>query len=60
MRHRAKFRLSDDDLRYQYRVMVRWCRLFRRTDLDWVELAARRYRERHPVIDLEPPARRAA
>lgn len=60
MRQQAKYRLSNQDLRYQYRVMIRWCRLFHRSDFDWVALAAERYRARHPVIDLTEPAVQAA
>jgi hypothetical protein len=41
--------LTDDDIRYELRVMQRWCRLFRRTDFDWVSLEAERFRQRHPV-----------
>jgi hypothetical protein len=41
--------LTDDDLRYEFRVMRRWCRLYQRTALDWVRLEAERFRQRHPV-----------
>jgi hypothetical protein len=48
---------GEADLRYQYRLMRRWCRRFGKTDLDWVTLAAARYRDRNP---LPPPIRLAA
>lgn len=50
--------LTDADIRYEFRVMVRWCRMFRKTDIDWVNLEAKRFRDRHPVV--EEPRRRAA
>jgi hypothetical protein len=31
---------GEADPRYQYRLMLRWCRRFGKTDLDWVTLAA--------------------
>ena len=40
--------LSEDELRFEFRVMDRWCRLFHRSPLDWVTLVAERFRERHP------------
>ena len=40
--------LSEEDIRFEYRVMDRWCRLFHRTPVDWVVLVAERFRERHP------------
>jgi hypothetical protein len=52
--------LTDDDIRYQFRVMVRWCRLYRKTDRDWVALEAERFRDRHPVLRTAPAAVRAA
>ena len=55
-----KYCLTDDDIRYEYRVMLRWCRLFQKTDRDWVELEAARFRQRHPVIGLRSPRTRAA
>ena len=42
--------LTDEDIRYEVRVMLRWCRLFKKTALDWVNLEAKRFRERHPVL----------
>lgn len=50
--------LTDADIRYEFHVMVRWCRMFRKTDIDWVSLEAERFRARHPVV--EEPRRRAA
>ena len=41
--------LTDEDIRYELRIMQRWCRLFRRTALDWVRLEAERFRQRHPL-----------
>lgn len=55
-----RYSLSDQDIYYEYRVMVRWCRLFRKTDFDWVVLEARKFRDRHPVIDVAPAETRAA
>jgi len=46
--------LTDDDIRYELRIMMRWCRLFRKTAFDWVNLEAARFRERHPLLDAEP------
>src|SRR6266542_861363 len=40
--------LAEADLRHQYRLMLRWCRWFGKTDLEWVTAAAKRYRDRHP------------
>ena len=34
--------------------MMRWCRLFRKTAIDWVILEAERFRDRHPVSTAEP------
>jgi hypothetical protein len=45
--------LSDEDIRFEYRVMQRWCRLFRKTPAEWVALVARRFRERHPPAVVE-------
>jgi hypothetical protein len=45
--------LSEDELRFEFRVMDRWCRLFHRSPLDWVTLVAERFRERHPPAYLE-------
>ena len=52
--------LTDDDIRYEFRVMQRWCRLFRRTDSDWVSLEAERFRQRHPVSRSERRGQTAA
>jgi hypothetical protein len=41
--------LTDDDIRYQLHVMLRWCSRFGKSDFDWVELAAERFRRKHPV-----------
>jgi hypothetical protein len=60
MIHRRRYALSEDDIRYELRVMIRWCRWFRKTDHDWVALAAARYRERHPLLALDSPKTRAA
>jgi hypothetical protein len=60
MRETAKPWLTDQDIRAEWRVMVRWCRLFRRTDVDWVKLVAKRYRDRHPVLGARTPDSRAA
>jgi hypothetical protein len=46
--------LSDEDIRFEYRIMRRWCKLFRKTPLDWVAVAAKRFRERHPPTVVEP------
>jgi hypothetical protein len=46
-------RLSEEDIRFEYRVMQRWCRLFRKTPIDWVALVAQRFRERHPPATVE-------
>lgn len=60
MEEAPKYHLTDDDIRHEYRVMIRWCRLFHKTDWDWVELEAARFRQRHPVIGLRWPRSRAA
>jgi hypothetical protein len=60
MKQRPKCYLTDDDIRYEYRVMVRWCRLFRKTDVEWVELQAARFRERYPVVETTEARSRAA
>jgi len=46
---RAHTTVGEDDLRHQYRLMLRWSRWFGKSDLDWVMLAAERYRDRHPL-----------
>jgi hypothetical protein len=46
--------LTDADIRFEFRFMMRWCRLFRKTAVDWVNLEAKRFRERYPL-----PRRRA-
>ena len=48
--------LTDEDIRFEWRVMKRWCRLFKKTALDWCELEAKRFRERHPVLRSETVA----
>jgi hypothetical protein len=45
--------LSEEELRFEYRVMKRWCQLFHRTPLDWVALVAERFRDRHPPAYAE-------
>ncbi|MGH7821147.1 MAG: hypothetical protein ACREQ9_15385 [Candidatus Binatia bacterium] len=60
MKKAPKYCLTDDDIRYEFRVMVRWCRLFHKTDREWVELEAKRFRERHPILQLRRPGSRAA
>jgi hypothetical protein len=55
-----RYALNEEDIRYELRVMIRWCRWFRKTDFDWVERAAARYRDRHPLINLDSPETRAA
>ena len=45
--------LSDEDIRFEYRIMQRWCRLFRKSPADWVALVAERFRERHPPAMVE-------
>ena len=55
-----RYALNEDDIRYELRVMIRWCRWFRKTDFDWVATAAARYRDRHPLLSLETPGARAA
>jgi hypothetical protein len=45
--------LTDDDIRFEVRVMKRWCRMFHKTALDWVNLEAERFRDRHPVLRSE-------
>jgi hypothetical protein len=52
--------LTDEDIRYQFRVMVRWCRMFQKTDVDWVNIEAARFRDRHPLLEIETTERRAA
>ena len=46
--------LTDEDIRYEFLIMMRWCRLFRKTAIDWVILEAERFRDRHPVSTVEP------
>lgn len=46
--------LTDEDLRFEFCIMTRWCRLFRKTALDWVNLEAKRFRDRHPVLCSKP------
>jgi len=46
--------LTDEDIHYEFRIMMRWCRLFRKTAIDWVILEAERFRDRHPVGRAEP------
>jgi hypothetical protein len=46
--------LTDTDIRFEFRVMMRWCRLFRKTAVDWVNLEAKRFRERYPLPSREP------
>jgi hypothetical protein len=45
--------LTDEDIRYEVRVMKRWCRMFKKTALDWCDLEAKRFRDRHPVLRSE-------
>ena len=46
--------LTDEDIRFEFHVMVRWCRLYKKTDCDWVDLAAARFRVRHPIGHRAP------
>jgi hypothetical protein len=46
--------LTDEDIRFELRFMVRWCRLFRKSAVDWVNLEAKRFRERYPLPSREP------
>jgi hypothetical protein len=46
--------LTDEDIRFEFRFMVRWCRLFRKSAVDWVNLEAKRFRERYPLPSREP------
>ena len=55
-----RYALNEEDIRYELRVMIRWCRWFQKTDWDWVERAAARYRDRHPLVSLDSPEARAA
>lgn len=55
MREAPKYFLTDDDIRYEFWVMLRWCGIFRKTALDWVELEAKRFRDRHPVAAAPVP-----
>ena len=52
--------LTDEDIRYEFRVMVRWCRLFRKTAYDWVVLEAKRFRDRNPVRSVAARCEEAA
>lgn len=45
--------LSEEEIRFEYRVMKRWCQLFHRTPPDWVALVAERFRDRHPPAYVE-------
>ena len=45
--------LTDEDIRFEVRVMKRWCRMFKKNALDWVTLEAKRFRDRHPVLRSE-------
>ena len=45
--------LTDEDIHYEFLIMMRWCRLFRKTAIDWVILEAERFRDRHPLADVE-------
>jgi hypothetical protein len=60
MRQPERYFLTDEDIRYEFRVMVRWCRLFQKTDVDWVELGAVRFRNRHPVLAADSSMSQAA
>lgn len=60
MTHTPKPFLTDEDIRYEFRVMRRWCRMFDKTDLDWVQLSAKRFRDRHPVLEYPSADSRAA
>lgn len=55
-----RYALNEEDIRYELRVMIRWCRWFQKTDFDWVAIAAARYRDRHPLLNLDAPETRAA
>jgi hypothetical protein len=46
--------LTEDDIRFELRFMIRWCRLFRKSAVDWVNLEAKRFRERYPLPSHEP------
>ena len=55
-----RYALNEEDIRYELKVMIRWCRWFGKTDFEWVQLAAARYRDRHPLLSLDAPETRAA
>ena len=55
-----RYCLTDEDIRYEYRIMLRWCRWFRKTAEDWVRIEAARFRERHPLLSTSHPDERAA
>lgn len=40
-------RSGAEYIRDQVAVMLRWCRIYRKTEWDWVRLAAERYALRH-------------
>ena len=46
--------LTDEDIRYEFRIMQRWCRMFGKTAIDWVRIEAERFRDRHPLASAEP------
>jgi hypothetical protein len=46
--------LTDDDIRFELRFMIRWCRLFQKSAVDWVNLEAKRFRDRYPLLSREP------
>lgn len=52
--------LYDEDIRYEWKVMIRWCRMYGKTDWDWVRLGAKRFRERHPLTGSRVPDLTAA
>ena len=60
MKEPTKYFLTDEDLRYEFHVMTRWCRLFSKTPMDWVEIEAKRFRDRHPVVGVDPSLSHAA
>lgn len=60
MNQSAKYFLTDEDIRYECRVMARWCRLFRKSPIDWVQTEAKRFRDRHPIIAIDPSLSHAA
>jgi len=46
--------LTEDDIRFELRFMIRWCRLFRKSAVDWVNLEAKRFSERYLLPSHEP------